>query len=334
MGFSIKTRAPLRISLAGGGTDVSPFCDEYGGAVINIAISRYAYVYLSKIKQGIKIKSNLNTKGILYSGKKEFLNNHQQDILRAILKHYLKSKGGYEISFFLDTLPRSGLGSSAAAFVSLIAAFNFAESLGLSKKSIAEQAWYLEREELKNIGGKQDQYASVFGGINFMKFSANDVELYPLRVDQKTILELESRILIFNYAPRDPSGKIIEQQIKNVKEKKKQTIDALLRNKEIAKEITKELLQTNIDKVGLLLDESWQEKKKYSSYISNSDLDKFYNKLKSLGVIGGKISGAGGGGHMFLLCQENKTLDVYYYLLNSGFNPFFLKIDWEGVIEW
>ncbi|MEM3362272.1 MAG: hypothetical protein QXG16_03065 [Candidatus Anstonellaceae archaeon] len=332
----IKSRAPFRISLAGGGTDVPPFCDLYGGAVLNIAISKYAYVALEKIEKGVKIQTLENIGGIYYKNKKDFLNNYQKDILSSVIKKYLPAEGGYKISFFLDGQPRSGIGSSAAAFVALIKALSYIKSLNLDRNLIAEEAWRLERYELKNVGGKQDQYASSYGGVNYLEFKENGkVEINPLRLDQKITLELESRILIFYYAPRtSSSGKIIEEQIKNIENKKKETIDALLRNKQIAQEIKRELLKNNIDEVGYLLDESWNQKKNYSSSISNSSLDKFYSNLKKIGVLGGKISGAGGGGYMFVLCNEKKTLDIYNYLKTAGFSPMFLKIDWEGAVQW
>ncbi len=334
MSGTIKCRAPMRISFAGGGTDVSPFCDEYGGAVINTAIARYSYVTLNRKENGIAVKSLDYITGLHYDGVKELLNDHRTDMLTATLKNYLRSDRGYDISFFLDVPPRSGLGSSASAFVALLTAINQAEGLGMTKKKIAEEAWRLEREELRNIGGKQDQYASAFGGINFIEFSKDGVDISPLRVDDKTALELESRTLIFYYKPRGSSGEILEKQITNVKEKKKDTLDALIRSREIAKEMKRHMLNGDINSIGTLLHEGWEQKKKFSSAITSSEIDRLYSSLREKGAVGGKISGAGGGGFMFVLCEENKTIDVYHHLVNAGYNPAFLKVDLKGVVTW
>ena len=327
---TIKSRAPMRISFAGGGTDVAPFSDEYGGAVLNTAISKYAYVTLIERESGIVLKSSDYIPGLQYNEKRELVEDGKVDILKATIKNYLHSGKGMEISFFLDAPRRSGLGASASAFVALLSAINRAESLGMTRKRIAEEAWRLEREELNNIGGKQDQYVSAFGGINYLEFSSKGVDVFPLRVDDRTAMELESRIIIFYYTPRGASGTVLEGQIANVKAKKKETIDALLRSREIAKEM-KQLL---LNGVGRLLDEGWMEKKKFSASISSSEIDSLYAHLKEKGVIGGKISGAGGGGFMFVLCEENKTLDVYYYLLELGLSPIFLSIDKRGAVTW
>lgn len=334
MSGTIKCRAPMRISFAGGGTDVSPFCDDYGGAVINTAIARYSYVTLNRKDSGVTVKSLDYITGLNYSGVEELLNDSRTDMLTATLKNYLRSNRGYEISFFLDVPPRSGLGSSAAAFVALLTALNQAESLGMTKKRIAEEAWRLEREELKNIGGKQDQYASAFGGINFIEFSKEGVDISPLRVDDKTALELESRTLIFYFNQRGSSGEILEKQISNVKENKKDTIDALIRSREIAREMKRHMLNGDIDSIGSLLHEGWEQKKRFSSSISSSEIDRLYDSLRAKGALGGKISGAGGGGFMFVLCDEKKTIDVYHHLANGGYNPAFLKVDLRGVVTW
>ncbi|MFA5076878.1 MAG: hypothetical protein WC488_00415 [Candidatus Micrarchaeia archaeon] len=331
---TIKSRAPMRISFAGGGTDVAPFSDEYGGAVLNTAISKYAYVTLIERDSGIVLKSSEYIPGLQYNEKRELVEDGKVDILKATIKNYLHSSKGMEISFFLDAPRRSGLGASASAFVALLSAINQAESLSMTRKRIAEEAWRLEREELNNIGGKQDQYVSAFGGINYLEFSSKGVDVFPLRMDDRTAMEMESRIIIFYYMPRDASGAVLERQIANVMEKKKETIDALLRSREIAREMKQLLLNGDVEGVGRLLDEGWMEKKKFSDSISSPEIDSLYAHLKEKGVIGGKISGAGGGGFMFVLCEENKTLDVYYYLLELGLSPIFLSIDKRGAATW
>ena len=334
MGKTIKSRAPMRISFAGGGTDVPPFCSEYGGAVLNTAIAKYAYVTAEPKSDGIVLRSTDYIFGLRYNEKKELLRDEKEDILKVTLKNYIKRSAGVDISFFMDVPRRSGLGSSASAFVALLGAINRLERLNMNRKKIAEEAWRLEREGLNNIGGKQDQYASAFGGLNYMEFKGDNVDVNPLRVDDRTALELERRVLIFYYKPREASGVVLESQISNVKAKKKETIDALLRSKEIAKEMKGKMLEGDIDGMGGLLDEGWMEKKKFSSSISSNDIDALYAKLKEKGALGGKISGAGGGGYMFVLCDERKTLDVYHYLSEAGLAPEFLKIDKQGLVTW
>lgn len=330
----VKCRAPMRISFAGGGTDVPPFSDEYGGAVLNTAIAKYAYTTIKPIDHGLVLKSLDYLFGIEYKDKEELAKDGKIDLLKAALKNYAPQYGGMELSFFSDALPRSGLGASASAFVSLLTALNRAGNLDMTKKKIAEEAWKLEREELGNIGGKQDQYASAFGGINFIEFNGDKVDISPLRIDGETALELERRIILFHYKARESSGNILEKQVSNVKEKKKETIDALLRVKEIAKEMKGHLLDGNVNEIGALMDEGWKMKKKFSDNVSNPEVDQLYSKLREKGVLGGKISGAGGGGHMFVVCDENKVIDTYQYIMNSGYSPSFLKIDLRGVVVW
>jgi D-glycero-alpha-D-manno-heptose-7-phosphate kinase len=327
---TIKARAPMRMSFAGGGTDVSPFCDEYGGAVLNSAISRHAYVTMSERDGGMFLKSFDYMPGVEYSESE----GGRADILTATIKRYFRGKDGLEVSFFIDAPKRSGLGASASAFVSLLCAINRRENLGFTRKKIAEEAWRLEREELGNIGGKQDQYASAFGGLNYIEFRDGGVDVNPLRVDDRTALELESRVIIFYYKPREASGTVLEGQIENVRMKKKDTIDALIRSREIAREMKGCLLNGDIDGMGALLHEGWGEKRKFSSAISSPEIDLLYSKLLERGALGGKISGAGGGGFMFMLCGEGKTLDVYHYLNDAGMAPFFLNIDKRGAVAW
>lgn len=330
----IKSRAPMRISFAGGGTDVDPFPEKYGGVVVNASISKYVTSTLKfrkdkKLKveivgEGKAIYNNINT--LTYDGK--------FDIVKAVIKFMYKGNNGLDIYIYKDVGPRSGLGGSAALFLSVIGLFNELSPKKLDKYECAELAYKLEREELKNLGGRQDQIACAFGGINFIEFKGNDfVRVTPLNLNKETICGLEESLILLNLGERKNSGKILEQQIKNVKTKK-DAIQAMLETKEITYKIKEALLSGNLEEFGELLNNGWELKKKFATGISNQDINKFYEGLKKVGVVGGKISGAGGGGHMFVFgksfCRDKIEKEVLKF--NHSLVPF--KFENSGLTTW
>jgi len=325
----IGSRAPTRISFAGGGTDVEPFVSEYGGAVLNVAIRKYNYTSITPSEK-IIIKSPEFLTGIEID-RNSIEYNKKLDLLKAAIKILLEKPA--EITIFSEIPYRSGLGSSGSAFVSTISAIYKYLGKDKSRVDIAETAWKIEREELKNIGGKQDQYAAAFGGFNFLEFG-DDVKVNRIEVNENVKLELEKRIILAYLSPRKESGKILESQTKNVAEKRKETIDSLLRTKELAKEMKGKLIEGDIDGMAETLKEAWIEKRKFSGSITNEYINKIYKIAEKNGALAGKISGAGGGGYMFFIAEEGKEIELFKKLEEMKLEHGFAKFDLEGCLDW
>ena len=329
-----RSRAPVRLSFAGGGTDVSPYPEEREGCVVSTTINKYSYTSL-KITQDSQIKMNSHdSEELILKSFEDCVINGHYDLAKSVLME-LKPKEGIECFFRNDVVPRSGLGSSAAAFVSLIGVFNNAFDLGKSKHEIAELAFDLERNRLKVKGGKQDQFASVNGGFNFIEFKKDEVIVNPLNLSESTLTELEKNMVLIFTKPREIEGHdIIVDQIKSVESKDKSVLDAFDSAKQIALQMKSDLNSGDLEGFGQLLDKGWTEKKKYSKYISNPFIDKLYKKAIEKGAIGGKISGAGGGGHMVFYCYPDKEIQVKETLVSLGATIIPFSFESKGLQTW
>jgi len=330
----IKSRAPLRISFAGGGTDVSPFPERYGGMVVNATINKYVSSIL-KFRRDKKLSIEIVNEGkIVYPDIKKIKYDGKFDVVKAVIKYLYRDKKGLDIFVYKDIGARSGLGGSAALFVSLIGLFNELLKKRLDNYEIAELAFKLERDELRNLGGRQDQYATAFGGINFIEFKGKDfVRLSPLNLTKETLCGLEEGLILLNIGERKNSGRIIENQIKNIKSSKK-TVKAMQETKKITYQVKETLLSGELKEFGLLLDRAWELKKKFSKEISRPDIDALYNRLKKAGAIGGKISGAGGGGHMFVFSKSFRRHEVEKAALKWGAKLVPFKFENSGLVTW
>ncbi|MFH2020851.1 MAG: GHMP kinase [archaeon] len=331
----IRCRAPVRISFGGGGTDVSPYCEDHGGCVINAAINKYAFASLELRKDEKIVLESFD-----FNEKKEFHSldelkyDGDLDLLKSAVLHYRKT--GINLSLRSDVPPRSGLGSSASAFVAVIGLFNhLKKEHAMTDYEVAELAYTLERKELKNHGGRQDQYATVFGGINFMEFKGDDfVRINPLKVKKDVTFELEKNLVLINLGIRKNSGDIIADQTKRYVEKKDDVVSALNRSKELAIEMNKCLIKGDLNGFGSLMHEAWFEKKKYSNMITNEKIEKMYEEARKAGAIGGKITGAGGGGHMIFYCRPNTEQIVSLTLKRLGAEIVPFSFDFEGMQTW
>ncbi|MBK8627414.1 MAG: dehydrogenase [Saprospiraceae bacterium] len=316
MGKIYRSRAPLRLGLAGGGTDVSPYSDLYGGAILNATISLFAYVDLEKTNDGTIIfeAKDFETKEIY--GLDEPIPskgplNLLKGVYRRIMKDFPFEHQGLKITSYVQAPPGSGLGSSSTLVVALIGAFVEMLKLPLGEYDIAHYAFEIERIDLNLEGGKQDQYAATFGGFNYMEFYKDDKTIVnPLRVKSDYIFELEKNIVLFYTAKSRESARIIHEQAENVRSQNKTSIDAMHRIKEQSIMMKEALLKGELQKIGEIFDFGHQHKKNMASNISNDRLDKIYNKAKTAGATGGKISGAGGGGFMVFYCPGTTRYDV------------------------
>src|SRR3989344_5967962 len=284
----VRSRSPVRISFAGGGTDVSPYPEERGGCVLSATINQYSYTSLKAHgKNHIKLNSN-ESQGLILQSIEDIVLDGNFDLAKTVLLE-MRPKSGMELFFRNDVPPRSGLGSSAAGFVSLLGAYNAAYKMGFSKHEIAQLAFDLERNRLKIKGGKQDQFASAYGGFNFIEFKENKVKVNPLRLKPAVLNELEKNLILVFTRKREKQGHdIIADQTKSLLTKKKDVLNAFDSAKAIAIGMKNVLSKADMEGFGKLLHEGWVEKKKYSKHISNPFIDKLYEKALHAGAIGGK----------------------------------------------
>src|SRR6187402_342847 len=299
-----RSKAPLRIGLAGGGTDVSPYSDLYGGAILNATISLYAYANIEPLDENVIILQALDRKEeerfewatqLPIHGKLDLL----KGVYNSIQREYGLPLTGFRLSTFVDAPAGSGLGTSSTLVVAIIGAFAEMLRLPLGEYDIAHYAYEIERNYLKLAGGKQDQYAATFGGVNFMEFYADDkVIVNPLRVKEQHLFELENNLVLYYTSTSRESARIIEQQSKNVTSKKEQAVEAMHQLKQQAQMMKEALLMGRLNEFGEILDYGHQQKRKMASGISNSLMEEIYDTARKAGASGGKISGAGGGGFM------------------------------------
>ena len=336
----IRSKAPLRLGLAGGGTDVSPYSDLYGGAILNATISLYAYTTIVPREDG-KIVFRLEDRNetYIYDAVAELPINGEIDLLKAIYNRIVKDFHhkplSFEISTFVDAPAGSGLGTSSTLVVSILGAFAEWLSLPLGEYDLAYLAYSIEREDMAMAGGKQDQYAATFGGFNYMEFfEKNKVIINPLRIKDKIINELSQNIVLYYTETSRESSNIIKEQQKNVKEQNTRSIEAMHRLKEQAILMKEALLKENLDEIGRILHWSWQYKKQMANGISTHFFEELYEAGIAAGAIGGKISGAGGGGFIFFYCPGITRYHVEKTLAQFGGRIKRYEFTHEGLKTW
>ncbi len=319
-----RSKAPLRIGLAGGGTDVSPYCDLYGGAILNATISLFANASIEPLNENkIILHASDRNETDEFDFANELPLNGKLDLLKGVYnriqKDYNLIKGGFRLSTFVDAPAGSGLGTSSTLVVAIIGAFTEMLRLPMGEYDMAHYAYDIERKDLKLAGGRQDQYAATFGGVNFMEFFKDDkVVVNPLRIKQQYLFELENNLLLYYTATTRDSGKIIEQQSKNVFDKKEKSIDAMHQLKQQALRMKEALLKGRLHEIGEILDFGFQQKRNMAEGISNTLMDEIYTEAKKAGATGGKISGAGGGGFMIFYCPGTTKYNVINNLEKFG----------------
>ncbi|HSU28856.1 MAG TPA: hypothetical protein VLJ68_10770 [Chitinophagaceae bacterium] len=311
-----RSKAPLRIGLAGGGTDVSPYSDTYGGAILNATISLYAHasieflpgnsILLEAIDQG-KEETHAWNKSLPINGNLDLL----KGVYNRIQRDYGLKEQGFRLSTHVDAPAGSGLGTSSTLVVAVMGAFAEMLRLPLGEYDMAHYAFEIERKDLQLAGGKQDQYAATFGGVNFMEFYEKDkVIVNPLRVNQQHLFELENNLLLYYTSTSRESAEIIKKQSRNVTEKKESPIEAMHQLKQQAQMMKEALLKGKLNEFGEILDFGFQQKRKMAEGISNALMEEIYETAKNAGATGGKISGAGGGGFMIFYCPANTKYKV------------------------
>lgn len=333
-----RARAPLRIGLAGGGTDVDPYASLKGGAVFNTTINKYAYCTVVPTNDHMisvhstdygKYEAPIDDDPLPLDG--------NMDLAKVVSNHFIGEgfsdiAHGFKLYLQSEAPPGSGLGGSSTVIVSIIEAFCKWQGIRMGSYKKAKLAYKLEREDIGLKGGKQDQYAAVFGGFNFMKFHAHGVDVNRVSIDADVINELQYRsVLCYTGRPRE-SAQIIESQVESFN--KGQNEDSLDKTKELSYSMVDAMERGDINGVGEVLDQAWQYKKQFSSKITNPLIDRLYNVAKENGAIGGKVSGAGGGGFMYFICDHKSKYTVSKALQSHGAKISDFMFEPNGVTSW
>ncbi len=313
----IRSRAPLRLGLAGGGTDVSPYCDQHGGAVLNVTIDLYAYTIIEPT-DGTQVVFTAADLGTRFEAAADDTTSPEGPLVlhRAVYRRIVRDFNGgrplpCEITTFCDAPPGSGLGTSSTVVVSLVKAFVEWLNLPLGEYEIAHLAFEIERIDAGLGGGRQDQYAATFGGVNFMEFQPGDrVIVNPLRVKNWIISEMETSLVLFDSGVSRSSARIIKEQTDNLTRHSGTTLDAMHAIKADAYHMKECLLRGDFDRFAACMRKSWDSKKRLADNVTTGHIDEVVQAALDAGARAGKVSGAGGGGFVTLLVAPKRRMDV------------------------
>jgi D-glycero-alpha-D-manno-heptose-7-phosphate kinase len=337
----LRSRAPLRLGLAGGGTDLSSYCETYGGAVLNATIDRYAYAHMSFLDRR-EVRFRASDIGV-----EERLDPHpslsmegelilHRAVYNRIVRDFLGGRApAIELSTTVDAPPGSGLGSSSALVVALVEVFCAAFALPLGPYDVARLAYEIERVDLKLAGGKQDQYAAAFGGVNFIEFLPEDrVIVNPLRVSRSALNELEAALVVCFTGQSRRSNEIIREQLRGVHTRSAPTIEGLHQLKADAVEMKSALLRGDLRCLAAILNRSWVAKQKTAKGIVNETISTLYDLAMTRGAWGGKVSGAGGGGFMMFLTDPENRYRLASAIRASGVDAYPVHFVDAGAETW
>jgi D-glycero-alpha-D-manno-heptose-7-phosphate kinase len=343
---TIRARVPLRLGLAGGGTDLSPYCDQYGGAVLNTTIDRYAYAFIEPSEDNrVHFVAPDMEIDEAFSADFAALSRCRLGLHAGVARRMLTQFGGalvtpMRVTSYVDAPPGSGLGSSSALVVALVEAFTALLAAPLGPYDVAHIAWEIERMDLGLAGGKQDQYAATFGGTNFIEFHAGDrVIVNPLRVASAVLNELETSMVVCFTGVSRRSEEIIVEQQRGMTEhtgtaQMGDVMDSLHQLKRDAVEMKEALLRGQIARMADILNRSWEAKKRTASGITTGRIETLYDLAFANGAIGGKVSGAGGGGFMMFIVPPDRRIAVVRALNGAGGTASGVHLTGQGAESW
>ncbi len=326
-------RSPVRISFAGGGTDLPSYYEKHGGCVVSTAINRYSYSVIQKRRDSKiqVISSDLRISETWEDLAGMDLSRTSLEIPLAVLKEM--GCGGLAFDMFMSSEipPGTGLGSSASVCVNVIKALSTYLRRPMSKYSQAELAFHIARNVLKKSVGKQDEYASTFGGLNRIEFFCDgSTKVTPIQIEYELMREFESRLMLFFTGSSHDSWRILKEQETVTRNQEPAATSALHRIRDLAGEVNCALEQSDIHRVGELLHHGWEAKRKLSAHITSSQIDDLYRLARRSGAIGGKITGAGGGGFLLLYCEQKHQSAVREAFAREGVAEMSFMFDRQG----
>ena len=336
----IRARAPLRLGFGGGGTDLSPYCDQYGGHVLNSTINLYVYAVLELHEDGpVRFVAADRQECVEIDPGADVPVEGNLALHKAVYRRIVCDfNGGRAIPLTLttysDVAAGSGLGSSSTLVVAMVEAFKELLTLPLGEYDVAQLAYKIERLDAGMVGGRQDQYAATFGGFNFMEFNGDErIIVNPLRINRNTVHELEASLVVCNTGmPRD-SDAIIRAQSSNVTHGGR-SLEATHKLKQEAVSMKEALLKGNIRGFAEVLGQGWLSKKNTASGVTNERLERIYDAAMQGGAYSGKVSGAGGGGFMMFLVDPLRRPDVFRALRCQQVEPMTVQFVDQGAIAW
>ena len=321
---------PVRISFSGGGTDMPEYYNEFGGNVVTSTIDRFTYVIL-----------NLRNDDLIQAFSSDFQIHNPSATLEKLKSNpgmeipiaslqYFNFKTGVDVMISSDVPPGSGLGGSSSLTVNFVKTLSILNKLKWKNEKIAETSFHIERNVLQHPIGKQDDYIASFGGFNFIRFTKEQIYVEPIQINRSTFDELQENLVLFFVGNTRKNTVVLSSQLQNVKEKRKETIEALHYVKGLSEEMNSTLKQSNITYFGELLHKGWIAKKKFAKGVSNDDVDKIYDVALENGALGGKLTGAGGGGHMLFYCEKPKQDRLIEKMKNIGLKHIKFNFNRDG----
>lgn len=312
----IRSKAPLRLGLAGGGSDVSPYSDIYGGLILNATINLYAYCTIEETRDNNIVLNSYDSNCFkCYPSTKRMEIDGEASLIKGVynrvIKDYDLDAKSFKITTYNDAPAGSGLGTSSTMVVCILKCFVEWLGLPLGDYEISRLAYEIERKDLNLSGGKQDQYAATFGGFNYMEFLQNDLVIVnPLKIKRWIIDELEASMVLYFTGASRSSAAIIDQQRKNTSSGNQKAIDAMHRIKQSAIDMKLALLKGDMQAFAKILGQGWEDKKKMAEAISNPMIQEVFDVAIPAGALAGKVSGAGGGGFIMLMVEPTRKKEV------------------------
>jgi D-glycero-alpha-D-manno-heptose-7-phosphate kinase len=337
-----RARAPLRLGFGGGGTDVSPYCDQFGGVVLNAAIDLFAHASVGARDDG-QVRLEAADRDLSWTGSAAAAATDSDPDLRLLAGVYARMCAAFApgespaltLTTYADCPPGSGLGSSSALVVAMVAAFCRYFERELDPGEIARLAYEIERRDLGLAGGRQDQYAAAYGGVNVMRFEGDErFEREVVAAPPFVLEELEESLVLYFTGVSRESAAIIDEQRKNMREGAPRSLEGLHKLKAGALSMREALEAGDLSRFGALLDAGWSDKKLTAGAISSAAIDEVYEAAKAYGVIGGKVTGAGGGGFMMFLIDPTRREGLKRLLAGFGGRAQGCRLEASGVRSW
>ena len=339
-GPAVRARAPLRLGLAGGGTDLVGYSSLHGGAVLNATIDRYAFASIAPRTDGCVTFDACDLGREERHAATPTLPASKLDLHRGVYERMVRDFNGgaplaLSVTTAVDAPMGSGLGSSSALVVALIEAYRTYLDLPLARYDVAHLAYEIERVDLGLAGGRQDQYSAAFGGINYLEFLRDgEVIVNPLRFSEGVVAELESSLAVCFSGQSRASATIIQQQNTGLEGGSAEVMDAMHQLRQDAVDMKRAIMQGDISRVARLLERSWIAKKRTAPGVSNDRIEALEAAGRQAGAIGAKVSGAGGGGFMMFVVPTERRYKLITALSDQGAAAYPVKFSERGSESW